>query len=442
MSQMQRVRSRLAFFVCALGACSNPSGTVVLTTGVESDTFTRSPAPTSLLVEAVQSDGTRTTLADAGLPATGPIDLGSPSSSMVASIQVTASAAGTKVVSGASPFIELLALEGITLPVFVQRNGEFARMPGSLPDGRSALLSSVTSGGVYGAGGVSDAGTPVFGYDLVFLNQFSTECPVDRTPRSIALENAGMLLVDDNGATVLDLTNCVNTDLGALSDAGTPAWVSVSGGVTVVGDDGSAYIVGQTKPDVASNTILKVDTSGNITAQTTTTQRKGAAAAWATGGHGLFIYGGTDSSGPEIVGSGSSITLNYPADATAGLVTVQADTNTMLVVGPTVLETIDLGCSSACAPKPFGQAANADGGLPVALANLAVMTGVFKVATGVFLAVGDDAQGKTHALRIDATSIAEVPLKIPRVGARAAQTQTGAVLILGGGSTTVESYVP
>ena len=411
---------------------------MALTTGGESDTFTRDPVPTSLLVEAVQRDGTRTTLADAGLPATSGIDLGSPSSTAVASIQVTAKdSTGTAVVSGASPFVELLALQGITFPVFVQRNGELARMPGALPDSRSAPLLTVAGRGVYGAGGIlsgtADAGPPpVFGYDLAFLDQFGTECATTRTPRSMVLENAALLLVDDAGATVIDLSTCAGTDLGALADAGDPTWAAVSGGTAVYGEDGSGYVVGPSKPDFASSAIVKVDTSGTVTTATAKA-RKGAATAWATG-HGLFIIGG-GVAGFELLPSGAAVanpSSDY-ADPGSGLLAAQLDTNTMLLLGSAVLETVDLGCASNCATQPWGQPLPVAGVTPTAL---------FKVATGVFIAVGDDAQGATHVFRLDSSKTTEVPLKIARAGARAVQTPTGAILILGGGSTTPEAYVP
>ena len=417
---------------------------MALTTGGESDTFTRTPVPTSLLVEAVQRDGTRTTLADAGLPSATDIDLGSPSSTTVASIQVTArDSTGTTVVSGASPFLELLALQGVTLPVFVQRNGELARMPGTLPDSRSAPLVTASGRGIYGAGGLlagfADGGAPpVFGYDLAFLDQFSTECSATRTPRSMVLENAALLLIDDAGATVVDLSTCTNADLGALADAGVPTWTSVSGGAAVYGEDGSGYIVGPSKPDFASNTIVKVDTSGAVTTASVIAQRKGAATAWATG-KGLFVYGGSGSGdGVEILSSGgtSASAPKYPPDPTAGLLAVQLDANTMLLLGSSTLETVDLGCPANCAVQPWGQ------GWPPPSVTV-TPTALFKVATGVFVAVGDDAQGATHVFRLESTQPATpVPLKIPRTGARAVQTPTGAVVILGGGSTTLEAYVP
>jgi len=418
---------------------------VALTTGGESDTFTRDPVPTSLLVEAVQRDGTRTTLADAGLPSATDIDLGSPSSTTVASIQVTArDSTGTTVVSGASPFLELLALQGVTLPVFVQRNGDLARMPGTLPDSRSAPLVTASGRGIYGAGGLlagfADGGAPpVFGYDLAFLEQFSSECSATRTPRSMVLENAALLLVDDAGATVVDLSSCTNADLGALADAGVPTWAAVSGGAAVYGEDGSGYIVGPSKPDFASNAIVKVDTSGTVTTASVITARKGAATAWATG-KGLFVYGGSGSGdGVEILSSGgtSASAPKYPSDATAGLLAVQLDANTMLLLGSSTLATVDLGCANnPCAVQPWGN------GWPLSSVKV-TPTALFKVATGVFVAVGDDAQGATHVFRLESTQPAtEVPLKIPRNGARAVQTPTGAVVILGGGTTTLEAYVP
>jgi len=59
-----------------------------------------------------------------------------------------------------------------------------------------------------------------------------------------------------------------------------------------------------------------------------------------------------------------------------------------------------------------------------------------------FLIVGDDPTGTTRAFRLTESEATpeEIFFKIPRQGARAVQTDTGEVIILGGGSDVPESY--
>ena len=83
-------------------------------------------------------------------------------------------------------------------------------------------------------------------------------------------------------------------------------------------------------------------------------------------------------------------------------------------------------------PQPWGSTQN----LPPPLDD----PWLFALGGGAFLLVGDDVSGATRVFRLDATSSVEIPLRIARQGARAIQTATGEVILVGGGSTTPESY--
>jgi hypothetical protein len=214
-----------------------------------------------------------------------------------------------------------------------------------------------------------------------------------------------------------------------------------------MGDDGSAYVVGPSRIG-APSTVVVVFPPSNNNQHGTTQPRQGAAVAWAPK-RGVFIYGGNvdmTHSGAELINaSAASTSLNFASDATQGLAAVAFDANTMLLAGVPMLgatnplkpHTVDLTCtntsSSPCPVSEWGAA------LPTAL----TASSLFAVGNATFILVGDDpATGASRVFRLDASSTTPLELKIPRQGARAAQIETGQVVIVGGGSPTVESYVP
>src|SRR5689334_11587909 len=89
--------------LAALAACSSTKdGSVDLVTGDETDVFTRSPAPTTLVLEALDLDGKSRELSRATLPS-GDLSLGDFSREDVAALRVRATdAAGKVLVSGES----------------------------------------------------------------------------------------------------------------------------------------------------------------------------------------------------------------------------------------------------------------------------------------------------------------------------------------------------
>jgi len=432
------------FALALLFACSSPSATIQVTYGGEPT----DPDVSTATLAAVDQTGNSTTLGGPAA-ASGTLDLGDSSSTLVASLQLTGNdASGNAVVFGTTPFVELGALDGATLPLFVQRKGELARMPGETTDDRSAPLLAVTGRGIYYAGGsLSGASGPldVGGYDLLGLEAFGTTCEVNLNATSFALiqltqenENGDLgyaALVDDAGYLAVGLPSCgggADTPTKELP-TGLLSWADVSRAPTVMGDDGAAYIVGPSKTDAPSSSILVVSPKAESVSVISTTSRQGAASAWAPG-RGIFLYGGGGGA-TLITAAGAATDSPYPVEPAQGLAAVAFDaTKTMLVAGGAAAPvTIDLSCGAGCAPTPFGQAP------AVALQS----PSLFALGHGAFLLVGDDSSGSTHVFRLDGgpESPPEIPLKIPRQGARAVQTPTGAIVIVGGGSATPESYV-
>jgi hypothetical protein len=430
-------------------ACGSESATISVTTGGESDTFTRDPAVTTLEIDAVDRAGGVTPLANSSYPAQS-IDLGNPSQSLVASLQLTGKdGAGSTVVWGAAPFATLGVFNGTSVPLFVQRKRELARMPGAIADARTAPLLAVTARGVYFAGGsISGATTPpsTGAYDLLSLNGFPTTYGANRTAKSFAViqlatetqdgDLALGLLIDDAGADLFGLATqeLYSTDAFTKSFPTGTSWSDLAGGTTIVSpDDGSVYIVGPSKTDKPSRLTLTFPTSGDGST-ISSTLRQGAAVAWAPK-RGVFVYGGsaTEVGADLIIDKTSVAQAQIASDPTQGLAAVALDENTMLLAGSKDFpHTIDLSCSKNCAPTPWGQ-----NQLPVALTS----PSLFALGNGAFLIVGDDPSGATTAFRLTTTAIEPKPLKIPRSGARAIQTQTGSIIVLGGGSSTPESYV-
>jgi hypothetical protein len=480
----------------AILACSSPNATFQITTGGETDTMTAPPPVDSVILSAVDNTGVSTPLQSSPSPydpAT-TIDLGNPSQEAIVSIQFTGTAAGTPVVTGATPFAQLGALTG-TVPLFVQRRGECARItsptgtPGPFADGRSGALLAATGRMVYAVGGTTggDAGIlPFVGYDMLGLQNSSSTLPVAQQPQSFALVQLLNETADGDLAVAWLISADAGVELGLSTqedywpDASAPpntmvTWADIAGGATVMGDDGpppTAYIVGGTAISSYSNFIVALSPAG-VGSHGNGARRQWAAATL-TKTHQVFIYGGNGdtSAGAELVApfgtdeSGNPLPLTVspllgtPADATQGLAAAPLDNNTMVMAGNADAHTnntasdggaampwgnplqpfqVTLSCSSqSCDPTPWGVA------IPMALIGSTTSPSspsLFPVGSGEFILVGDDSSGNTHVYLLTSTATTEMQLKIPRQGARAVQFSTGQVIIVGGGTTTVESCV-
>jgi hypothetical protein len=446
---------RFGFF--ALLACgSAATGALAVTLGGETDTISRSPSVDTYVIEAVDHQGNRQSLMDGGAAkwsSGSTLDLGQLPQSLVASIQLTGSDSnGNPVIWGAVPFASLGAFDGLTIPFFVQRKGELARMPGNTFDDRAQALLATSGRGVYIAGG---GDRDLAAYDMLMLDNFSTTCPhapaksfalvISPTPNTDG-ESAMAWRIDDNAVTIVGLAQCTQGYEKLVNLDGGPSWSDFSGGQTVMGDDKSAYVVGPSRSSSPSGTIFKIapdaDASTLVDAIITSyavTTRTGAATAWAPG-QGVFIYGGATSASNsgEVVSPSGQILHTLPGsdagpDSRQGLAAIAFDnTKTMLVAGDDQQPIlVDVSCD--CAPQGWGKA------LPSGLKLSS--PALFAMKPGVFLLIGDDPTQTTRAFRLSENATDEKPFKIKRSGARGIQVETGQVVVIGGGSSTPESYV-
>jgi len=447
--------AKVVVVLCA--ACSSPSATLVVTTGGEdsSSVFAASPAVATIELDlADQAGDAPTVLFSAPFASSTTLDLGQVSQESVGSIQFDGrDSSGDVVVFGALPYAEVGALDG-QIPIMVQRRGSFARWPTSLPDGRRAPFLAITNTALYVAGGTIDGASgapPLVEYDLLNLVVANT-ASAPQAATSFALiqfaqetydgDYAAAFFLDDTGETLLGLNTLsaypVFDQVGSQSAI---PWPDYAGGQTVLGEDDSAYVVAASRTSSPSSSVFVLlpnpDANGNPAANTgSTSTRQGAAVAWAPS-RGVFLYGGnvdSHTSGVEILSSTLSITqLDFPADTTQGLAAIALDDKSMLIAGDgNAPRAVDLTCGQNCVPTTWG----------VPTGPALTSPSLWSIGDGAFLLVGDDPSGDTQVIRIDTTSATPVPLKIARQGARATQTLWGTVLIVGGGSDVIESYVP
>jgi hypothetical protein len=210
----------LASFFAAVACSSAPSGTLQIVTGGESDTFSRVPQPKTLVVDSVDPSGKQRMLATASLPASN-VDLGSLDQSAVGTLQVTGrDAEGNRLLYGQSVPIQFGALDGITVPVFVQRTGELARMPTPPSDARAAPTLALL-GGRYlfiGAGNDPSLSHTVQLYDFAYNAPVGSPPMLPRAPKSIVFVGTLAWLIDDSGATSFDFSH--NTQSEVTGPAG------------------------------------------------------------------------------------------------------------------------------------------------------------------------------------------------------------------------------
>lgn len=427
-----RTRVLSLALVSLLSCSSDPEGTVQLTVGEEADALTRTPAPTTLVVQRLAQDGTAQEIARSALPAA-TLDLGHRDPGEISALSTRAlDASGATLLRGETLFLQFGALDGVSLPAFIQRTGELARMPGAFPSnaaskaimvlGRYVLFASGTTGQLY---------------DLLSLAPVSTSPTLPRNAKSITAVGSAVLAIDENGASTIDLTTNETTEIPAPANG---TYAEIAGGDRYGASDTSQYIVGATRREGDPTArLLYIDASSAASFQSLTAPRLGACATYVNG-RGLFVYGGSaTAAGAEILAPGSSVATPLPLapDPVIGCDATTLDATHVLVVGGTGADTgsvparvIDLTCTTNCAPVAWPD--------PVPL----LAAQVLPITTDAVFVLGTDATGASHAYRTSANAgTREIPLRTPRQGARLVYSPTGAFLVLGGNAGGIEQYL-
>jgi hypothetical protein len=452
------------FGFLALSCNSNPSGTIQLLTGGETDTFTRPPQPTEIKVVANDGTSSPPTLATAPYP-TDSIDLGNQNETAVAAIEVFGlDASGNTLIYGESVPVEYGALDGATLPIFVQRVGENARLPNPLSDARQApTLAFISDRFLIVAGGADPTlATTTIAYDFAQFAMLPSPPTLPHAAMSMPMVGGTVaLVIDGSGAAAYyDFAgNTSSQDLPAPSNAAF-TFADVAGGQTIydtTDNSGTIYVVGATRttgsPTAAVLQIQPNDTSnsaypnGNMTWLTLSAARLGASAAWHDA-RGLVVGGGsTSAAGIEIVAAkaSSGSALPYPPDPSSGAAMTEIDATHVLVAGGVLpdasdpgVRALDLGCTQACASAPSTQTWGS-APLPVPLTNAFVAA--YASPLRGFLVGSEAGSGLTHTFLLTMIGASEVPTKVPHTNARAIASPVGTVLVVGGAGE-VESFVP
>lgn len=440
-----------------VGCHSADTGTIQLITDEEAGTFSESPVPTELQVVAIESADASTVLATAQLP-TSTIDLGQLSETApVVSLNITGyDAAHDRRVFGACLPVQYDALAGQTIPIFVQRTGEFARLPGPLTDSRQAPVLAVLQGEDLLVAGGSDPSlaTTTQLFDFGPFTAFAAPPALPGVPESIAFTYGTVAWVINSTASYYyDFSGTYATS--SLTAPANGSFADVAGGATIFDENGAQYIVGATRTTGGRTAmVLKVDPNdfsdtsypfGNAKWFTLKTSRLGAGATWVVG-KGLVVVGGNTSAtdpGVEIVDEtfDASTPFPSPADESYGLGAATLDGSHVLVAGgvspskqdPGVRE-IDLGC----APSMSQTCTTTWATFPFAIDS--AQTFAFTATDG--LVVGSQVGTRnTYVFRLSPTSATEVLTKEPHVDARAVWSPVGSIVLFGGGNQ-LESFTP
>jgi hypothetical protein len=448
-------------FPLLLSCNSQASGTIQIITGEETDTFTQTPVPTQIVVQAAADDGSNdlTTLATAAYP-TDTIDLGNQGQDAVASLVVTAEdASGNPLVYGSSIPLQYGALDGETLPIFVQRVGQNARLPNPPTDARPSPILAVLSDRFLIIAGGSDptlsSTTQV--YDFAQFNLLGSPPALPIVPASMPIMGTVALLIDTAGdGNYYDFSQNTGT---AVTPPSGYAFSDVAGGQVVYDNsDGYIFVVGATRlsPLTATTAVLKIDTTdtsnssypyGNLSWLNLSAARLGASATWVDS-RGLIVAGGNKTApGVEILATGdnTAATLPYPPDPSTGSGMANLDdVQHVLLAGGVMpdgttdagIRYIDLGCGQ-CQAVLWGP------GLPVAITSASAFT--VTDAAHAFVVGNEPTSGLTHTFTLNSTGATEVLTKVTHTNAGAIPSPTGGTsgaFLLFGGANEIESFTP
>jgi len=468
---------------------------VLVTTGDESDAWSRAPVPTSVAIDTVDEQGHAREIRRANLVhPTENIDLGTVPLSDVGALRLQAfDAQGTVRLKGQTPWLQFGALRTLSLapkatgtsegsvPLFVQRVGEFARLPLSA-NGNGNGNGNIATGPVdalrvQSVGGrliVGAQGTRIAMYDLLTLAE-RTDKPdslanLPRAARSFAVTFASAdtnerffgalaLVIDERGATHVDLATGLSRDVQSPTGG---SFADVAGGHTVQGSDGTAYIVGATRAQGGpSRHVLVIPTRSAPYFATLAYAREGACATWVEG-RGLVVIGGSTQSsrsssdepasagvewlapgaaqsaaltfGPERVRNCAAAVIAASRVAVIGgsFAGAPADAVSPLARTPSAAHIIDLACTKSCNAQSFAS--------PMHL----YQTSAVQLGEGVVLVTGkrrDEATEPLYAYRLTDAGPIELPLRAQRVAGNLVRLAPPSAAALVGGNTAIEHYI-
>jgi len=444
------MRMALALLLSS-AACSSaellPAGDAVLDSGHEPDVWTVEPLAVEAHVDRVLEDGTRQLLSNPTPPvARFSLGRGSPA---IYDLSAT-DADGVARVRARSLPVDPAGFAGWTLPLFVARTDTFARPPGELEHAHGDHPPSAIVGGrfLFVAGAPDGAQVLADAYDVGVWDALpgvgALECPVDPCRiRSLAVVDGTLVLaVGDDWARWYDVYSTGIFEQTLPENLA--SWGEVAGGRTLVGPDGTAYVVGATRGENATDAVLVVGSTGTLDVIRLLAPRVGAAATWVQG-RGLVVAGGSETaSGVEVLAEGSQAFVPFPhaPDSTQGAGLVPLDSSLLLRTGGrdaagayAASAEIDLACGASCAASPRADVVELDAAQAVDMEDRSVVAGTAP-------------DGTTAAFAVTQAESLALPLREPRRNATLLLSPTGHAALVGGtradgtSVTTVELFLP
>ena len=465
------MRRLLALSPLLLAACSTSATdlTIDVTTGQETTAFTDAPAVSAVSITVKSVDGSvdmqqSTTVG-------GSVDFGNVPNNQAITIGVAGYAGSTQVMSGSSlSGLELAAIGGGVLPVFVERDNTWARPSGQLAAGHVGGTAAVVAGRfLFLTGGAAPSGASstdpsgVDAYDVLSLGGDRTSPAFSLVPQTIvsldpisgaadpSQADPRLLLLASTGASLLDYTSSeastpsLPVGLSSFADAAGGRIIPATGGPT----GSRVFVVGATRLGAPSRAVLEVDSDGTLAGYALLTPRQGAAATWVET-VGLVVAGGSmEGSGVEVLAptATSFAPTAYGPDQVQGAAAITDANGGLVLVGGRAADGtsaptrhLALNCvAPACVPTPIASAT-----LPDVVENIVG----YRRPDGTFLVVGDALAGTgcgasfpngctlsyTVALGVagGAGSATLVPFREARKGATAIDVPNGTVAVLGG----------
>ncbi len=412
-----------------------PPGSLNVFTGQETDTWTLDPTPHHAVLELVGAS--RTTLATVSTPVS-QISLGvADAPESVARFELTAfDASDNAVVHGTSVSYSLMTFGGAFPSLFAARTGGFSRAPGNLLFGYQHPLVEIVSHAyllVAGGDSADSASVALDVYDMANWAVEPKQTWLPRVPKTWAAAGWSLLVIDETGAIVVDLTTGQSAALTAPAGLD---FADLVGGDVIVGATEERYIIGATRNSGApSDRVLRLDSDGTLRVLTLNTARLGAAAANIDGQ--IVVVGGADTgAGAEVLNADQTgfNALPFAADSTQGAALAKLTAGTAILVGGadpssgarSAVRTLDLTCTDGCSATPVAK-----------LAFDYDRARAFYLNDNQLLVAGESNDGQSHVFTLDKTigfDLTEQALRAPRTLASAVTMPNGQIGLVGGNS--------
>ncbi len=411
--------SRCLFLLPLVAACGGgdtPSSVLSLVTGDETDAFTRTPAPTEVVVLKVE-DGAE--VARATLPR-GDLALADVLNEELLNLRIEArDASGGPLLVGFAGPIQGSELSGRALPVLVSRTFEFARLPGDVTSRKNPQVAVVDRRYLAIADETSDT-TDL--YDLLSLAPLPRPPKLPRAPKTLVPTGTKLIVVSDSGASTFDLADSTTKSVSLPLDPS-----EILGARSAVGSNGVTLVVGNTTH--ASTKILRVAKDGTLSALDLAVPRLHPAITF-VGGIGFIIVGGGDPAAAtiEVLPEDGSATfpLSY-VDVIGANVATNAIGSTLLLTDGASVRSFDLTCRTTCVSRTWA----------AALVPFRPQTILPHPGTDRATIVGTKDDGETVAVAIDNAVVTAVPFRVPHFGATYASFDGRHYFV--GGATKVET---